>query len=111
MAKIATVRVFLPNGDGRGNEVEGVISRFCADRVFPGFGHVAIDALTPGACRGVVRVFGDRLVIRSDRFAWTVASETESVCRRGFDCHGDVARPVRVVASGTLQTVFVHDAM
>ena len=72
MAEIVAARINLSNGNRRGNEVQFAISPFCTNCIFPCLGHVAINALTSGAFRGVANVFGGRVVISSNRFGRTL---------------------------------------
>ena len=72
MATVTAIGHPVFDGVIRGDEIEGVIARFSLHGVFPGLGHVALDAATADAERCVVCVLVQSLVVRSDILAWPV---------------------------------------
>ena len=88
-----------------------MVAGFCADGIFSGFRHVAVDTLAAGTRSGVVRMLSDGLHFRSHEFSGAVTREAERIRLRRFDRHRTVARAVRIVAIGTLQPLCMHDAM
>ena len=111
VTKVAAIRIWLVNRNNRRDKIKGVVAGFCADGIFSGFGHVAVDTLAAGARSGVVCMVGDGLHFWPDEFSGAVTGEAERVRLRRFDRHRTVAGAVRIVAIGTLQPLRMHDAM
>ena len=79
MAKVAAIWIWLVNRNCWRDEIEGVVAGFCADGIFSGFGHVAVDTLAAGARSGVVCMVGDGLHFRADEFSGAVTREAERI--------------------------------
>lgn len=111
MALVATVGNAELDGVGGRDEIERVVARFARHGVLARFHHVTFHASAAHAGGGMVRVIGNRAVLRADRLFRTMADKAQGIVVGRLNGHRTVARAVRIVAGRALKPRVVHDAL